>query len=124
MAAGLRTAVDAMPADCGRNAVKLAELSRSTGINLVAPTGLHHERFYGPAHWSTRLDTDALAELFAADIDRRDRRQRLCRAGRRADRRAGRRHQDRRQRGRSVGPRPPRVRGRGRDAPRGPVCRS
>ncbi len=68
MAAGLRTAVDAMPADCGRNAVKLAELSRLTGLNVIAPTGLHHERFYGPSHWSTRLDTDALADLFAADV--------------------------------------------------------
>ena len=34
---------------CGRNAAKLAELSRRTGVHVVAPTGLHHERFYGPA---------------------------------------------------------------------------
>ena len=31
-AAGLRTAIDAMPADCGRNPAKLAELSRRTGV--------------------------------------------------------------------------------------------
>ena len=36
-----------MPADCGRNPAKLAELSRRTGVHIVAPTGLHHERFYG-----------------------------------------------------------------------------
>ena len=41
-----------MPCDAGRNAGKLAELSRRTGVNIVAPTGLHHERFYGPVHWS------------------------------------------------------------------------
>src|SRR5438067_1818064 len=46
MAVGLRAAVDAMPADTGRNAEKLAELSRRTGLHIVAPTGLHHERFY------------------------------------------------------------------------------
>ena len=75
-AAGLRSAVDAMPADCGRNPTKLAELSRRTGVNVVAATGLHHERFYGPSHWSTRASEDDLAGLFAADvtegIDERD----------------------------------------------------
>jgi 5-phospho-D-xylono-1,4-lactonase len=69
VALGLRAVVDATPADTGRNATKLAELSRRTGIHVVAPTGLHHERFYGPAHWSTRLDETELAGLFIADID-------------------------------------------------------
>jgi phosphotriesterase-related protein len=67
-AAGLRSAIDAMPADCGRNPEKLAELSRRTGVNVVAATGLHHERFYGPSHWSLRASEDALADLFTADI--------------------------------------------------------
>jgi 5-phospho-D-xylono-1,4-lactonase len=67
-ALGLRAAVDAMPCDCGRNVEKLALLSRRTGIHIVAPTGLHHERFYGTAHWSHRLSIDELADLFAADV--------------------------------------------------------
>jgi predicted metal-dependent phosphotriesterase family hydrolase len=75
-AAGMRTAIDMMPADCGRNPTKLAELSRRTGVQLVAATGLHHERFYGPSHWSLRASEDELADLFAADvsagIDERD----------------------------------------------------
>ena len=75
-AAGLRSAIDAMPADCGRNPGKLAELSRRTGVQLVAATGLHHERFYGPSHWSLRASEDELADLFVADvvegIDERD----------------------------------------------------
>ena len=66
--AGLRSAIDAMPADCGRNPGKLAELSRRTGVQLVAATGLHHERFYGPSHWSLRASEDELADLFVADI--------------------------------------------------------
>jgi predicted metal-dependent phosphotriesterase family hydrolase len=74
--AGLRTAIDAMPADCGRNPAKLADLSLRTGVYLVAATGLHHERFYGPSHWSLRTSEDELADLFAADvvegIDQRD----------------------------------------------------
>ena len=68
-ALGLRSVVDAMPCDAGRNALKLAELSRLTGVNIVAPTGLHHERYYGPAHWSHRVSVDELADLFVADIE-------------------------------------------------------
>ena len=67
-ALGLRTAVDAMPCDTGRNVRKLAELSRLTGVNIVAPTGLHHERFYPPSHWRHRIDVDDLADLFVADV--------------------------------------------------------
>ena len=74
--AGLRAAIDAMPADCGRNPSKLADLSRRSGVHIVAATGLHHERFYGPSHWSLRASEDELAGLFAADvtdgIDERD----------------------------------------------------
>jgi predicted metal-dependent phosphotriesterase family hydrolase len=74
--AGLRSAIDAMPADCGRNPSKLAELSRLSGVHIVAATGLHHEKFYGPSHWSLRASEDELADLFAADvtdgIDERD----------------------------------------------------
>jgi predicted metal-dependent phosphotriesterase family hydrolase len=74
--AGLQTAIDAMPADCGRNPAKLAELSRRTGVNVVAATGLHHERFYGSSHWSLRASEEWLADLFVAEvaegIDERD----------------------------------------------------
>jgi phosphotriesterase-related protein len=57
-----------MPCDAGRNVAKLAELSRRTGVHIVAPTGLHHERYYGPAHWNHRLSIDELAGLLVADI--------------------------------------------------------
>ncbi len=68
VALGLRAVIDAMPCDCGRNAVKLAELSRRTGIHIVAPTGLHHERYYGPDHWSVTEPVEAIAERFVLDI--------------------------------------------------------
>jgi phosphotriesterase-related protein len=67
-ALGLRAVVDAMPCDAGRNVGKLAELSVRTGVHVVAPTGLHHDRYYGPAHWSHRVSVDDLAELFVLDI--------------------------------------------------------
>lgn len=66
--AGLRTVVDAMPADCGRNPALLAELSRRSGIQIIASTGLHHEKFYRPWHWSRRATETEIAALFMADI--------------------------------------------------------
>ncbi len=68
-AVGLGSAIDAMPADCGRNPAKLADLSRRSRVRIVAATGLHHEKFYGPSHWSLRADEDELADLFVADVD-------------------------------------------------------
>lgn len=74
--AGLRTVVDAMPAACGRNPLLLAELSRRSGVQVIGSTGLHHEKFYGPWHWSRRATDADIAGLFVADIvdgiDQRD----------------------------------------------------
>jgi len=67
-AMGLRSVIDAMPADCGRDALMLAEVSRRSGITIVAPTGLHHARFYDQRHWSGRLDAAQIADLFVADV--------------------------------------------------------
>jgi len=68
-ALGLRSVVDAMPADCGRDVLMLAEISRRSGVNVIAPSGLHHERYYHDRHWSVRLAADELADLFVADIE-------------------------------------------------------
>lgn len=68
VALGLGGAIDAMPCDAGRNALKLAELSLRTGVHVVAPTGLHHERWYGPVHWRHGVTVDELAGLFTADV--------------------------------------------------------
>lgn len=65
---GVRTFVDAMPCASGRDVLRLAELARRTGAHVVAVTGLHHERYYGPRHWTARVDADELAGLFVADL--------------------------------------------------------
>lgn len=69
VALGLRAVVDAMPIDAGRNVLKLADLSRRAGLHVVAPTGFHHARYYGPAHWSERCSVEELADLLVADIE-------------------------------------------------------
>jgi 5-phospho-D-xylono-1,4-lactonase len=66
--AGVRAMVDAMPCAAGRDVVRLAEVSRRTGVHIVAATGLHHRRYYGPTHWSARVQPDELGRLFAEDV--------------------------------------------------------
>jgi phosphotriesterase-related protein len=67
--AGGRAMIDCMPCDAGRNVLKLVEISRASGIHLVAPTGLHRVRFYPEGHWRFRSSVEALADLFTAEIE-------------------------------------------------------
>jgi predicted metal-dependent phosphotriesterase family hydrolase len=67
-ALGLRSVVDAMPIGAGRDVNLLAEVSRRSGVHLVAPTGIHHARHYPARHWSESVTADELGELFIADI--------------------------------------------------------
>ncbi len=65
---GLRSVVDAMPCDLGRNVLKLAEISRRSGVHVVAPTGLHLATNYPDPHWGLTMSLDTLAGRFIADI--------------------------------------------------------
>jgi len=65
---GGRTVVDTMPAASGRNVLKLAEVSRISGVNIIAPTGIHLEIYYPPNHWRYHLPVDELTDLFVKDI--------------------------------------------------------
>jgi phosphotriesterase-related protein len=67
--AGGRTMVDTMPANSGRNVLKLAEVSRRTGIHIVAPTGIHLEQYYPLSHWRYQYSEDQLTRLFIADVE-------------------------------------------------------
>lgn len=67
--AGGRTMVDTMPANCGRNVLKLAEVSRRTGIQIVVPTGIHLEMYYPQTHWRYQYSEDQLTRLFIADVE-------------------------------------------------------
>ena len=61
--------VDVMPAASGRNVGRLAEISRRTGMHIVACTGLHTPKYYeGP--WALKESSEVLAELFVADIEK------------------------------------------------------
>lgn len=66
--AGVSLMVDAMPVAAGRDAVRLAQISTRTGVDIVVATGLHHDRYYGPQHWTNRVSIDRLVSLFLADL--------------------------------------------------------
>ena len=66
---GGRAMVDSMPCDSGRNVLKLAAVSRKSGVHIICPTGLHLTKYYPPNHWGERLNEDALTALFIADIE-------------------------------------------------------
>jgi 5-phospho-D-xylono-1,4-lactonase len=65
---GGRTLVDTMPANCGRNVLKLAEVSKQSGVHIIAPTGIHLQKYYPPNHWQFHLPEDQLTELLVKDI--------------------------------------------------------
>jgi phosphotriesterase-related protein len=66
---GGRTLVDTMPANCGRNVLKLAEVSKRSHVHIVAPTGIHLEIYYPPNHWRYHLSEDELTDLFIKDVE-------------------------------------------------------
>jgi len=68
-AAGGRTMVDTMPAGCGRNVLKLAEVSRLSRLHVIAPTGIHLPKYYPPNHWQFQLSEEQLTQLFIQDVE-------------------------------------------------------
>lgn len=67
-ALGGRAMIDSMPCDAGRNVLKLAEVSRRSGVHIVCPTGLHLAKYYDPGHWGNFYTEEQLAALFIAEI--------------------------------------------------------
>ena len=66
--AGGRTQVDSQPGGCGRDGQKLLELSRASGVHVVACTGFHLERYYPPDHWLWGADIDKARVHFVREI--------------------------------------------------------
>ncbi len=67
--AGVATVIDALPCATGRHPERLADVSRRSGVHIVAATGLHTQRWYPGDSWTGDLDPSTLAWLFVADIE-------------------------------------------------------
>ncbi|MGI9584678.1 MAG: phosphotriesterase family protein [Acidimicrobiia bacterium] len=66
---GIGGMVDAMPAAGGRKPERLADISRRTGVAIVATTGLHTPKYYASHPWAIDINPDELSALFVADIE-------------------------------------------------------
>lgn len=65
---GGSTVIDAQPAGCGRNAEGLVQISKASGLNIIASTGFHKLIFYRDAHWLHTLPADQIADIFISEI--------------------------------------------------------
>jgi 5-phospho-D-xylono-1,4-lactonase len=66
--AGGGAIADCQPGGCGRNGNVLAELSRGSGVTVVACTGFHRTRYYAPESPTLRLNEDGAADHFVAEL--------------------------------------------------------
>ncbi len=62
------TVVDANPLATGRDALALQDISRLSGVNIIATTGYHIPKFYPENHWIWSSTEEELTELFASEI--------------------------------------------------------
>lgn len=67
-AAGGESLLDCQPGGCGRNANKLAQLSRATGVNIIACTGFHRWKYYSPDHWLFTTNPERASEYFLREL--------------------------------------------------------
>lgn len=65
--AGVGAMIDAMPTGSGRNMEKLVEVSRATGVHVVAASGMHTAKYYPGVEWAGD-GADALASRFVDEI--------------------------------------------------------
>jgi predicted metal-dependent phosphotriesterase family hydrolase len=67
--AGGRTIVEATPCGVGRNANALLDISRATGVHVIAATGVHRESYYLDTHWRFHYSVDEIVDLWRAEIE-------------------------------------------------------
>lgn len=68
VASGVRSMIDAMPTGSGRDLGKLADVAKTTGLNVIASTGMHIRKYYEGVHWAGD-DALALAARFIQEIE-------------------------------------------------------
>jgi phosphotriesterase-related protein len=60
--------VDCQPGGCGRNATVLRELSESSGVNIIACTGYHLDKYYPNDYWLFQSSTESVNQYFTSEI--------------------------------------------------------
>jgi phosphotriesterase-related protein len=66
--AGGSSLLDCQPGGCGRNANRLIQLSRESGVNIIACTGFHRRKYYAPDYWLFHADIEDIADYFIKEL--------------------------------------------------------
>jgi len=66
--AGVATVVDALPCAAGRDPGRLGDMSRRSGVAIIATTGLHTRTWYPGRSFAKEAVPEVLADLFVGDI--------------------------------------------------------
>lgn len=66
---GGQAIVDTSPLGIGRYPEGLVNVSKATGVHIIAATGFHKPLYYLDSHWRNRLAADQIAQLFIEEID-------------------------------------------------------
>jgi phosphotriesterase-related protein len=65
---GGQAIVDTSPLSIGRNPQGLMNVSRASGVHIIASTGFHKPRYYLDSHWRNRLSAGQIAQLLVEEI--------------------------------------------------------
>jgi predicted metal-dependent phosphotriesterase family hydrolase len=66
--AGGQTILDCQPEGCGRDANRLLELSRASGVHLIACTGFHRRRYYAPDYWLWTSSATDISKFLLSEL--------------------------------------------------------
>jgi phosphotriesterase-related protein len=67
-ALGGRSILDCQPGGCGRNANKLVELSKVSGVNIISCTGFHRSKYYPEDYWLFNAQAEKIAEFMIHEL--------------------------------------------------------
>ncbi|MFZ5822939.1 MAG: hypothetical protein ACOY94_01140 [Bacillota bacterium] len=67
-ASGGAAALDCQPPGTGRDVTRLVSLSRASGVDIVAATGFHLQRYYSPGAWIWSAPVEDLTHFFVSEL--------------------------------------------------------
>ena len=60
--------LDCQPPGCGRDANMLVQLSRESGVNIIACTGFHRKKYYPQDYELFAWKAEQVAEFFIEEL--------------------------------------------------------
>lgn len=63
------TLLDCQPEGCGRDGNKLLALSKGSGVNLIACTGFHRNKYYAEDHWLWKANAQEVCDFLCSELE-------------------------------------------------------